>query len=74
MSINTTLLLRSIIWLVVTGAALLLAQLWLDLFTDIVFWKLFATVLIIGGVISVVLAIRQDMSEEKKMKDDKYVN
>ena len=74
MSINTTLLLRSIIWLVVTGAALLLAQLWLDLFTDIVFWKLFATVLIIGGVISVVLAIRQDMGEEKKMKDDTYVN
>lgn len=74
MNINTTMLLRSIIWLVVAGAALVLVQMWFGVFADAIFWKIFATLIILGGVVSVVLAIKADMSEEKKLKDDKFVN
>ncbi len=74
MNINTTLLLRSIICLVVAGAALVLAQLWFDLFSHVIFWKIFATLIILGTVVSIVIAIKADMSEEKKLKDDKFVN
>lgn len=74
MNINTALLLRSIIWLVVAGAALVLVQLWFNVFAHDLFWKLFVTLIILGGVVSVVLAIKADMSEEKKLKDDKFVN
>ena len=74
MNINTVALMRSIIYLVVTGGALILLQLWFDLFSEQIFWKLFVTLLVIGGVVSVVLAVRADMSEEKKLKDDNFVN
>ena len=66
MNINTTMLLRSIIWLVVAGAALVLVQMWFGVFADAIFWKIFATLIILGAVVSVVLAIKADMSEEKK--------
>ena len=74
MNINTVALMRAIIWLVVAGGALVLAQLWFHLFSEEIFWKLFVTLVVIGGVVSVVLAVRADMSEEKKLKDDNFVN
>lgn len=74
MNINTTMLLRSIIWLVIAGAVLVLVQMWFAVFAADVFWKIFATLIILGAVVSVVLAIKADMSEEKKLKDDKFVN
>ncbi len=74
MNINTVLLMRAIAWLVVAGGALVLAQLWLTLFSDVVFWKLFATLVVLGVVASVVLAIRADLKQEKEMKDDGYVD
>ncbi len=74
MNIDTTMLLRSIICLVVAGAALVLVQLWFAPFAQVLFWKIFATLVILGTVVSVVLAIKADMTEEKKLKDDKFVD
>ena len=74
MTLNINSLLRSIIILVVLTAAMILLQMWFHIFSDVIFWKLLATMVILGGVISFVIAIKQDMAEEKKLKDDKYVS
>lgn len=74
MNLNTSLLLRSIIYLVLAGAALVLVQMWFEPFAQVLFWKLFATLLILGVVFSVVLAIKTDMAEEKNLRDDKFVD
>lgn len=74
MNINTTALLRSIICLVIAGAVLILVQMWFAPFATLLFWKIFATLAILGTMVSVVLAIKADMTEEKKLKDDKFVD
>jgi hypothetical protein len=74
MKMNTNMLLKCVTATIVTGAALVLLQLWFDLFNDLVFWKLIVTLGVLGLVASFVIAIRVDMDEEKKMKDDKFVN
>lgn len=74
MVIKTNLLLKCISGILVAGSALVLLQIWFDLFNDLVFWKLLVTLGILGCLGSFMIAIRQDMDEEKKMKDDKFVN
>lgn len=73
MKIDITALVKSIVAIVVLGAALILAQLWFDVFPEAVFGKLLVTLLILGGVVSFIIAVKQDLSEEKKLKDDKYI-
>ena len=74
MVIKTNLLLKCISGILVAGSSLLLLQIWFDLFNDLIFWKLLVTLGILGCLGSFMIAIRQDMDEEKKMKDDKFVN
>ena len=74
MVIKTNLLLKCISGILVVGSSLVLLQLWFDLFNDLIFWKLLVTLGILGCLGSFMIAIRQDMDEEKKMKDDKFVN
>ena len=71
---KTTWLVRSIVALVVIAAALLLVQLWFESFSYVFFWKILATVVILGLVISFVIAVLADFSSEKSLKDDKYLD
>lgn len=74
MKLPAGLLLKSLIALVLLGAGLVLAQMWLDLFDTSVFIKLLATLGILCLVLGFVIAVRQDLSREKKLKDDKFVD
>ena len=74
MKINTNVLVKSIIGVVLIGAALTLLQIWFDLFTWIIFWKLIATLVIIGSVVSFIIAVMIDMGDQKKLKDEKYLD
>lgn len=74
MTLNTQALVKSIVVLTILGAALVLAQLWLNLFETVVFVKLLVTLLIVGGVVTFIIAVKSDMSDEKKLKDDKYLD
>lgn len=74
MTLNTQALVKSIVVLTILGAALVLAQIWLSLFETVVFVKLLVTLLIVGGVVTFIIAVKSDMSDEKKLKDDKYLD
>lgn len=74
MTLNTQALVKSIVVLTIFGAALVLAQIWLNLFETVVFVKLLVTLLIVGGVVTFIIAVKSDMSDEKKLKDDKYLD
>jgi len=67
-------LVRSIVILVVIAAAMMIAQLWFEVFSYVFFWKILATVVILGLVISFIIAVMADFSSEKSMKDDKYLD
>lgn len=74
MKINTNVLVKSIIGVVLLGAALTLVQIWMGLFESLIFWKLIATLVIIGSVVSFIIAVMVDMGDQKKLKDDKYID
>ncbi len=65
---------RAIVVLVVIAALMLIGQLWFAWFDMVFFWKLFATVIILGAVFSFIIAVMADFSSEKSLKDDKYLD
>lgn len=74
MKLQSQKLVKSLVVFVVLGAALGLLQLWFDLFSALVFGKMMATLVVLGAVVSFIIAVREDMSGEEKLKDDKYLN
>lgn len=74
MKIHSQRLTKSLIWVVVAGAALGLAQMWLTLFSWDVFVKLMITLVVVGGVVSFIIAVREDLGGDENMKNDKYIN
>lgn len=62
------------IYLVVAAAILVLLQMWVHPFHAIVFWKLLGTIAILGGLAAFLIAIKQDIADEKKLRDDKYID
>lgn len=74
MKINTPLLLKSIIGLAVVAAALILVQMWFEIFDGLVFFKMLMTLLILGGIASFIIAVVTDMDEEKRLRDDKFID
>ncbi len=74
MKIDMNVLSRAIVGVVVASAAVAIIQMWFDLFSDAVFIKLLATFVILGLAAAFVAAVKQDISEEKKLKDDKYLD
>ncbi len=74
MKLDVNALMRCIIFLVVATAGLVLVQMWFHVFSTLFFWKALVTLIILGVVASIVIAVRQDMTEEKKLKDDKYLD
>lgn len=74
MKLNSQRLVKSLVFFVVLGAALGLAQLWLDIFSAIVFGKIMTTLIVLGAVVSFIIAVREDLSGEEKLRDDKFLN
>lgn len=74
MTLNTNLLLKCIIGIILSGTVLVLLQMWFSLFDMVFFWKLLVTLVILGSVASFVIAIKQDLTEDKKLKDDKFID
>lgn len=74
MKVNINALVRGIVILVVAGAALVLLQMWFNIFAAEIFWKLLVTLVVIGSVVSFIIAVKQDLSDEKKLKDDKFLD
>lgn len=67
-------LLITIIIMVCSGAGLCIAQLWLN----IIPWDIFIKTLITLGILTVlaglVLVIKSDLAQHKKMKDENYLD
>lgn len=75
MKINTQVLVKSIVMVAILSVALLLIKIWLpDLLPEILFWKLLGTLLILGVLVSFIIAVKQDLSDEKKLRDDKFID
>lgn len=74
MTLNVNALVKCIVVLVLAGAALVLLQMWFHIFDATIFWKLLVTLVIIGSVASFIIAVKQDLTDEKKLKDDKYLD
>lgn len=73
MKVDYQTLFKSIVLIVVAAAVLALAQMWFHPFNSIFFWKMMATLVILGGLVSFFIAAKQDIAEEKKLRDDKYL-
>lgn len=71
---NTKRLLLALIAILIAGAALVLDQIWLHIISFSLFWKLGGTLVIIGGFISFIIAVHEDFSLHKKLKDEKYLD
>jgi hypothetical protein len=53
---------------------LILDQVWFQYVPIVVFWKIFITLTIIGGLMLAIQAVKSEVIEEKKQKDDGYTN
>lgn len=74
MKIDFQMLFKCLAYLVVTAVVLILLQMWLQLFNILVFWKLLGTLALLGGLAAFLIAIKQDIADEKKLRDDKYLD
>lgn len=74
MKIDFQTLFKCIIVIVVMAVGLVLLQMWFHPFNGVVFWKILATLALLGGLVSFFIAIKQDIVDEKKMRDDKYIS
>lgn len=74
MSLNVQILVKCIVAVAVLSVGLILAQMWFTLFAADIFWKLLVTLVLLGGLVSFLIAVKQDLSEDKKLRDDKYLD
>lgn len=74
MKIDFQTLFKCITYLVIAAVTLILLQMWLQLFNVLVFWKLLGTLGLLGGLAAFLIAIKQDIADEKKLRDDKYLD
>lgn len=65
---------RIAIYIVGAFAALLLLQLWGNVFSEEGFGKLLFTLIIGAVVLTLYVVIRRDMGEEEKQKKDRYLD
>ncbi len=67
-------LLISVIVMVCLGATLCIAQLWLNIVPWDIFFKTIITLGILIVLAGLVLVIKTDLSQHKKMKDENYLD
>ena len=56
------------------AAALVIIQLWTNAFEWLLLGKILGTLTILGGVASFVMASQEDVSSEKKLKEEDYLD
>lgn len=74
MKIDNKRLLRCIVGVVVLLGALAILQMWFDIFKDAVFIKVMVTLVIVGGVATFIIAVREDLAGDDQLKKDKYLD
>ena len=74
MKFDSNILVKCIVGIVLACAALILVQMWVPIFETAIFWKLIVTLVIIGSVVSFIIAVKQDLTDDKKMKDEKFLD
>lgn len=67
-------LLIVIIGLVIAGAVLALAQMWLAVLSWEIFVKAMVTIAVLVTALGLVLALKSDLAENKKLKDENYLD
>lgn len=67
-------MLITIIALVVIGAFITVAQIWVPLMDWSTYAKLIVTLLIVTVVLGLVMVLKADLGEHKKMKDENYLD
>jgi hypothetical protein len=65
---------NGLIVLVCAYAALLIAQLWFDVVSDVVFWKISVTVGVLVVLASGVIAVKHDFKDEEKQRKDRFID
>lgn len=67
-------LLLIIIGLIILGALLSIAQIWFSLLGWDIFIKAVITIMIIVVMLGLVMVLKNDLGEQKKLKDDNYID
>ena len=67
-------LLLIIIGLIILGAVLTIAQLWIPMLSWDVFIKAILTIVIIVVVLGLVMVLKTDLGEHKSLKEDNYLD
>lgn len=58
----------------ITLSAMILGQIWFDLFKEVIFAKIASTIIIIGLLAAFGIALSDDFFENKKLKDENYLD
>ena len=67
-------LLGLLVALAVLGSFLLVLQIWWQVFSQGMFWKIGVTIVILGAFLSFIMAVSEDFSANKKLRDEKYID
>jgi uncharacterized PurR-regulated membrane protein YhhQ (DUF165 family) len=67
-------LLLIIIGLIILGAVLTIAQLWVPMLSWDIFIKAIITILIVVVVLGLLMVLKNDLGEHKNLKDDNYID
>ncbi len=60
--------------LAILAALLTLDQIWFGWLSEETYFKLLISEVVIGGLVLVIYALRNEFLDDKKLKDDKFVN
>ena len=74
MKIDYEVLFKAVGGIVSALVAIILLQIWVHPLGTLVFWKILVSLALLGGLAAFFIAIKQDISTEKKSKDEKYFN
>ena len=74
MKIDFNMLVRGIVYIAVAAALLLIAEMWFDVFTADVFFKVMATLGILGAVLVFLILVKRDFLESKRQKDEHFLD
>ena len=67
-------ILKTFMALATVVALVIIGEIWFDILDNDLFVKILATIFVIGGLLVAYMIISDSMEENKKMKDDNYMN
>ena len=74
MKIDFDMLFKILVGIVVAVVVMIILQMWMHLFHPLVFWKLIATLVLLGCLAGFLIAVKSDMADEKKLRNDKFLD